>query len=91
MELTKDNFQGQLTQDLEFKLQEMKEQAKIMEMLSGLTRKIEGETTDKLGQIVARIQNFSQKKLKEEIEFFEEILNELKGTQADMKTTGLMS
>jgi Na+/phosphate symporter len=74
----KEQFLNELTKDLKLKLKQMKLEQKTYAELSGL-KEIMRKTTqgDPIGDILEKLQNFTEKQLKEEIEMYEGVLLEL--------------
>jgi len=91
---TKQMFVKDLERDLEKKITELKKERQVYEGLNGLKRLME-DTTKKDGVmlILDKLQKFIEKQLEEEIEFYEQVLIELRDLaekEPDIETNGVV-
>lgn len=82
-------------EDLEMKITELKKEQKAFMTLGGLKKIMKDSAEkDEVVMILYKLQTFAEKQIAEEIEMYEEALQELQkisGTQKDMETIGMVA
>lgn len=82
-------------EDLEMKITALKKEQKVFMTLGGLKKIMKDSVEkDEVVMILYKLQTFAEKQIAEEIEMYEEALQELQkisGTQKDMETIGMVA